>query len=110
MTFGEYQDSIKEFALYPAVGAHKWVYPALGLSSEAGEVLGKLKKIIRDKDGKIGPEERSALMAELGDVVWYLCQLATELDISMDLAAAANLRKLSDRKQRGVIQGSGDNR
>lgn len=87
---------------------HPIVYPTLGLVNEAGEVAGKIKKIFRDKGGQIGEEERQALKSELGDVLWYLAQICTELDLSMEEVAAYNLEKLFDRLERGVIRGDGD--
>lgn len=87
---------------------HPIVYPTLGLVNEAGEVAGKIKKIFRDKGGEIGEEERQALKSELGDVLWYLTQICTELDLTLEEVAAYNLEKLLDRLERGVIQGEGD--
>lgn len=89
---------------------HPIVYPTLGLVNEAGEVAGKVKKIFRDKGGVISPEDREALKSELGDVLWYLAQICTELDLSLEEVAAYNLTKLFDRLERGVIQGEGDDR
>jgi NTP pyrophosphatase (non-canonical NTP hydrolase) len=84
------------------------IYPTLGLTNEAGEVAGKIKKVFRDKDGVIGDADREALKAELGDVLWYLAQIATELDLSLDEIAQHNLDKLMSRQSRGVIGGDGD--
>lgn len=89
---------------------HPIVYPTLGLANEAGEVAGKIKKIFRDKDGVIGEAEREALKGELGDVLWYLAQICTELDLSLGEVAAANLDKLRSRQQRGTLYGDGDTR
>ena len=89
---------------------HPIVYPTLGLANEAGEVAGKIKKIFRDKGGVIGDAERDALKSELGDVLWYLAQICTELGLSLDEVAAANLEKLASRQARGTIQGEGDTR
>jgi NTP pyrophosphatase (non-canonical NTP hydrolase) len=86
------------------------IYPALGLTNEAGEVAGKIKKIFRDKGGVIGDAERDALKAELGDVLWYVAQVATELGLSLDEVAQHNLDKLLSRQARGTIQGDGDTR
>jgi NTP pyrophosphatase (non-canonical NTP hydrolase) len=83
----------------------QFIYPTLGLVNEAGEVAGKIKKIFRDKDGVIGAAEREALKAELGDVLWYLAQTCTELEISLEEVAESNLTKLLDRQARGKIQG-----
>lgn len=89
---------------------HPIVYPTLGLVNEAGELAGKVKKIFRDKGGQISPEDREALKYELGDVLWYLAQIATELDVSLQDVAEANLEKLFSRMERGTIRGEGDYR
>jgi NTP pyrophosphatase (non-canonical NTP hydrolase) len=109
MDFNDYQNKSRKTAKYPAIG-HPLIYPALGLVNEAGEVAGKIKKVFRDKDGQINEETRQALKAELGDVLWYIAQVATELDLSMDEIAEYNITKLYDRLERGRIQGEGDNR
>jgi NTP pyrophosphatase (non-canonical NTP hydrolase) len=109
MNFTDYQTKSRVTAKYPAIG-HAVIYPTLGLVNEAGEVAGKIKKVFRDKNGEITAETREALKAELGDVLWYLAQTCTELEISLDDVAEANLTKLLDRQARGKIQGDGDNR
>jgi NTP pyrophosphatase (non-canonical NTP hydrolase) len=109
MDFSDYQTKSRKTARYPAIG-HPVVYPALGLVNEAGEVAGKIKKVFRDKDGHISEETREALKAELGDVLWYIAQVATELNLSLDEIAEHNITKLYDRLERGKIQGDGDNR
>ncbi len=109
MDFSDYQTKSRKTAKYPAIG-HPVIYPTLGLVNEAGEVAGKIKKVFRDKDGQISDETRQALKAELGDVLWYLAQVATELNLSLDEIAEYNIVKLYDRLERGKIQGEGDNR
>jgi NTP pyrophosphatase (non-canonical NTP hydrolase) len=109
MDFREYQTQSRKTAGYPPIG-HPVIYPTLGLANEAGEVAGKVKKIFRDKGGVIGAAEREALKSELGDVLWYLAQVCTELDLSLDEVAEHNLKKLFDRLERGTIRGEGDNR
>ncbi len=89
---------------------HSIVYPTLGLTNEAGEVAGKIKKIFRDKDGKITEEDRQALKQELGDVLWYLTQICTELGLTLEDVAEANLVKLFSRLERNKIGGDGDTR
>ena len=89
---------------------HAIVYPTLGLVNEAGEVAGKIKKIFRDKDGVIDATDREALKQELGDVLWYFTQICTELHLTLEEVAAANLEKLLSRLARGVIGGDGDQR
>ena len=109
MNFTDYQTKSRVTAKYPAIG-HGVIYPTLGLVNEAGEVAGKIKKVFRDKDGHISEETRQALKAELGDVLWYLAQVSTELNLSLEEIAEYNLAKLLDRQARGKIKGDGDNR
>jgi NTP pyrophosphatase (non-canonical NTP hydrolase) len=109
MNFNDYQTQSRRTARYPSIG-HPVVYPTLGLTNEAGEVAGKIKKIFRDKAGEISLAEREALKGELGDVLWYLAQVCTELDISLDEVAGHNLEKLFSRLDRGRIGGEGDDR
>ncbi|MBX2998315.1 MAG: nucleoside triphosphate pyrophosphohydrolase family protein [Caldilineaceae bacterium] len=108
---------VEEFNTYQRESRRTWnlihtdhaiVYPTLGLVNEAGEVAGKVKKIFRDKNGLIGEEDRQALKGELGDVLWYLTQICTELDLTLAEVAAANLDKLFSRLERGKIGGEGD--
>lgn len=107
MTFDDYQRLSRRTASYPPIG-HAVIYPTLGLTNEAGEVAGKIKKVFRDKEGVITDADREALKAELGDVLWYLAQVATELDLSLDDIARHNLDKLMSRLERGAIGGDGD--
>jgi NTP pyrophosphatase (non-canonical NTP hydrolase) len=109
MKANEYQDRALETAIYPNQGSN-FAYPALGLAGEAGEVADKLKKVIRDNGGILTDAVRDAVAGELGDVLWYVSVLASEIDYSLDEIMAKNLAKLNSRKERGVISGSGDNR
>jgi NTP pyrophosphatase (non-canonical NTP hydrolase) len=109
MDFNDYQTKSGKTAKYPAIG-HPVIYPTLGLVNEAGEVAGKIKKVFRDKEGQINSETRHALKAELGDVLWYMAQVATELDLTLDEIAEYNIEKLYSRLERGKIKGDGDNR
>ena len=102
-TFDGYQDASESTAVYPKSSAVE--YLSLGLVSEAGEVAGKVKKALRD--GTFDPE---AVADELGDCLWYIAQMATELDFYLSDIAKHNLEKLKDRKERGVLGGSGDKR
>lgn len=111
LTFATYQTGASRTALYPGRDDERLApYPALGLAGEAGEVCEHVKKIIRDDDGHITDARRQALRKELGDVLWYVAALCSELDLDMADVAGANLAKLADRAERGVIQGSGDER
>lgn len=110
LTFNEYDKTAKKTAQYPEhLGL---VYTAFGLANEAGEVLGKLKKLIRDHDDfeTALAENREALIGELGDVLWYLSALSSEVGTSLEEVAKENNSKLLDRLARGKIKGSGDKR
>lgn len=109
MKLNEYQLLSRETAIYPVLGA-KIVYPALGLAGEAGEVVEKVKKLVRDTDGTITLAFQTALAKELGDVLWYVAQVATEAGLTLEEVASGNIHKLRDRKERGVLQGGGDDR
>jgi NTP pyrophosphatase (non-canonical NTP hydrolase) len=104
----EYQRRSRRTAMYPR---EAWLtYPALGLAGEAGEVAEHIKKAIRDDDGEVSDARREAMAKELGDVLWYVAQLATELDLDLGEIAEQNLAKLLSRQRRGVLSGSGDER
>lgn len=109
MDFQEYQKRAEETAEYPIIGA-RFVYPALGLANEAGEVAGKIKKIFRDDGGVVTPERLDSIKKELGDVLWYLAATSSSLGLSLEEVAELNLSRLQSRKERGVIHGDGDNR
>jgi NTP pyrophosphatase (non-canonical NTP hydrolase) len=109
MDFKTYQKKSRKTAIYPNVNKN-FIYPTLGLAGESGEVVNKIKKIIRDNNGKLNNEIRGDVEKELGDVLWYLTQLATELGLSLEKIAHKNLEKLYSRQKRGEIKGSGDNR
>ena len=104
-----YQEEAWETAIYPNKGNNLY-YPALGLAGEAGEVCNKIKKVMRDQDGIPTTEQKHEIAKELGDVLWYLATLATELDSHLGCIAEGNVQKLKDRQERGTLQGSGDNR
>ncbi len=109
MNFNEYQEAAGTTALYPERGRN-FTYPALGLAGESGEVCEKLKKVIRDHGGQLDDEVRAEVAKELGDVLWYVSQVAFEMGLSLQEIAEANIQKLASRKQRDQIHGSGDNR
>jgi len=109
MTFVEYQKQSRETAIYP----HKdnnLTYPVLGLAGEAGEICNKVKKIMRDNDGVMPSELYDDLANELGDVLWYVAAVASELNLDLDTIAINNIKRLIDRKKRNVLHGSGSNR
>ena len=109
MDFKTYQKKARETAQYPNLGSNN-IYPTLGLVGEAGEVAEKVKKVIRDKNGIFDEESIKAIKKELGDVLWYLSNLCTEFDLSLEEVALLNLEKLKLRAARGKISGSGDDR
>ena len=109
MDFNEYQEQSRRTAIYPDLGRN-FTYPALGLAGETGEVCEKIKKIIRDRQGLVDDAARIELAKELGDVLWYLAQLASELGLSLDGVARGNIEKLFSRMDRSRLHGSGDNR
>ena len=109
MDFSDYQQRSRVTAVYPGAGDNL-VYPTLGLAGEAGEVAEKVKKLIRDDAGVLSDERRAAIAKELGDVLWYVAQVATEAQLDLGEIAVENLRKLLSRQERGVLQGSGDDR
>lgn len=112
LSFTDYQLATANTAVYPEVGTGSLMaiaYCALGLG-ESGEVQGKVKKIMRDNGGIVTDEARKNIGKEIGDILWYCSQLASEADLSLEQIAQGNLDKLKDRLERGVLQGSGDDR
>ena len=110
MDFNEYQKKAIETALYP--DKYKIIYAAMGLTNEAGEVAGKVKKWLRgdDGDGEMSQERRMLLKEELGDVLWYVAVLAHDLGLDLNEIAQVNVEKLKSRKDRNVLKGDGDKR
>lgn len=84
-------------------------YDGLGLG-EAGEIQGKIKKIIRDEGGRITHEHVTEIKKELGDILWYVASMCDSLGIKMEDVATGNIEKLQSRRDRGTLHGSGDNR
>ena len=109
MNFETYQINARKTAIYPSLGSN-YVYPTLGLVGESGEVAEKVKKVIRDKNGVFDQEMLIGLKRELGDVLWYISNLCSELNFSLEDVAEENLKKLKKRSLEGNIKGSGDNR
>ena len=102
MSLGQYQSAAAKTAMYKH--NHKILYPALGLAGEAGEVANKVKKMLRDDN-----LDKNAIASEIGDVLWYAA-MSKDLNIELHDVAMKNLEKLYDRKERGTIQGDGDER
>lgn len=110
MQMNEYQILSAQTAIYPGRGGPIGLaYVGLGLG-EAGEVQGKIKKILRDNQGEVTGHARAAIGKELGDLLWYVAQACSELDLRLGDVARGNLAKLADREERGVLGGDGDDR
>lgn len=108
MNFTHYQTNARATAIYPH--DYEVVYPVLGLTGEAGEVAEKIKKQLRGGKSLHDEDFREAVVKELGDVLWYISNLASDLHVNLDDVARINLEKLAARKQNNTIQGDGDNR
>lgn len=87
-----------------------YVYPVMGLPEEAGEVVGKFAKAIRDEGGVISTERKESIVKELGDCLWFCAEIATLLNVSLEEVMNKNIDKLTSRLERGKIHGSGDDR
>ena len=109
MDFEQYQKLSEKTAINPNKD-NDWVYPALGLVGEAGEVAEKMKRVLREKGNQIDEETRAAIKKELGDVLWYTARLSPVLNLSLNDIAEENINKLTSRKNRNTLKGTGDNR
>ena len=107
--FDVYSDRARSYAFYPKRG-NNIEYTAIGLAEEVGEALGKIKKMIRDKGGVMIFDCRTSIKKDLGDALWYLDAMAFEAGLTLQEIADGNIEKLSDRKSRNALQGSGDDR
>lgn len=114
-TLDLYQTAAQEYAIYPG----GLVYPSMGLASEAGEVLSLVKKLARDEDMHLDieypdsllcPEKRAEIASEVGDCLYYLAMICTDIGYSLEEVADNNIQKLHSRWRRGKLSGSGDNR
>jgi NTP pyrophosphatase (non-canonical NTP hydrolase) len=123
LTFDTYQTQAETTAIYLDKVRAKYgdeipepVYKILGISyaanglGEVGEIQGKVKKLIRDAGGEISEDSIKEIGKEIGDVLWYVAAMCKELNLNMGEIAQGNLDKLKSRKERGVIEGAGDNR
>lgn len=127
-TFNAYQDFTKSLACYnedvwlefpieselggTAVLNLQYMYPVLALAEEAGEVAGKVAKYVR-KSASLEPDFgqlRTDVLKELGDVAYQLSEVARQFGFTLQEVIDANVSKLTDRQERGVLVGEGDNR
>lgn len=106
LNLDEFQDQCGNTVVYPNAGAN-YIYPVLGLVSESGEVADRVKRIERDDHGVVTEEKRREIAGELGDVLWYVAQVASEFKLSLDEIAAQNIAKLAGRQQRDTLHGFG---
>jgi NTP pyrophosphatase (non-canonical NTP hydrolase) len=106
MNWDEYQSFVVTSKKYDSSFAI--LYPVLGLASEAGEVAGKLKKTLRDFNGKIDEEQRNKLIDEISDVLWYVTACVDDLGFTLEELAEYNYTKISGRLRNGTIHGDGD--
>lgn len=120
MNFNEYQKKAQTTAQFPTdITLHvstyyenplPWIYPAIGLAGETGELLNKLKKVIRDNEGVITENMNMMIIDEIGDVMWYIAMLCNTLGYDMDIVMNRNVSKLAERMKNNTIKGNGDNR
>ena len=108
MELNTYQKTALETAIYPL--DKEIIYPALGLCGEAGEVAEKIKKVLRDGGSFNDPETITAIAKELGDVLWYISAIASDLGLTLNKVAWMNLDKLQKRRKDNKLKGSGDDR
>ena len=127
MTLNEYQHQAMTTCLPES---ENFSYMMLNLAAEVGEIADKVGKMIRKGQVKFDPDgdlemyfqgdteaetndalaREKELQKEAGDVLWQLSGLCSVMGWELDDIARQNLQKLADRKQRHVIDGSGDNR
>lgn len=106
--FERYQEFVNSMKIYPE--QYKTIYPALGLAGEAGEIAEKVKKVLRDNEGEWTDATKAAVLDELGDPLFYIAALADDLGYTLHQVMENNVSKLTSRKARGVLGGSGDDR
>ena len=110
MTFNEYQIEAEKTATYPrSTTKDALTYLGLGLTGEAGEVADKIKKWLR-VDYPLTPQKREEIILELGDQLWYISEIARELEYELQEVAEMNVKKLKDRQERNRLHGDGDYR
>lgn len=108
MKASDYQKIAVSTAIYPK--EYSVMYLSLGMCGEAGEVAEKVKKIYRDKQGKLSDDDKTALIKELGDVCWYIANIADELGVNLGDVMRANVKKILGRMENNTLHGAGDNR
>jgi len=107
MHLNEYADKARRTDFKTSIHGNDWLYYALGLVGETGEIAEKIKKAYRDNNGEI---DKELMKLEISDVLWYTAMLSEHLGFTLEEVAQANIKKLEDRMARGQIHGSGDKR
>lgn len=126
MTLNEYQERAMTTCM---PSCDNFAYMFLNLVGEVGEFASKIAKGIRKNKCQIGnfagdpniltacthtgsmtPEEKLEVRKELGDILWQLSGVCKVMGWTLEEVAEENLAKLASRKERGVIEGNGDNR
>lgn len=116
MTLNEYQQQAMTTCMETS---RNIPYMLFNLQGEVGELSSKVAKHIRkgelefnhnDMNHSMDVEQFSAIMDELGDVLWQVQGFASVMGWNLEDVARGNLQKLASRKQRNVIDGNGDKR
>jgi NTP pyrophosphatase (non-canonical NTP hydrolase) len=104
MSLNEYQSKAADFRIPTAPPEER----IMGLLEESGEVAAIFKRLLR---GDYGPDiAATKLFKELGDILWYVSQIAGDNDWTLEEVAKGNIEKLDSRKLRNLIVGTGDDR
>src|SRR5437762_9475646 len=99
MTLEEYQKLAHKTAL-PVKIEGSLTYPVLGLAGEIGELINKFKKIYRDDNGAVTEKKKAEILEELGDVLWYVSEIAGAFGASLEDVAKTNIEKLAARMEK----------
>lgn len=111
INFNDYQKNASVTAKYPQMGDFGgFMYCALGVAGEAGEMVNHVQKLMRDNQSEISSEFKEKIMKEMGDILWFMSQMCKEMDVDFSHVPTMNLEKLYDRMKRNKISGYGDNR
>jgi len=108
--FLEYQDKSMKTDTKVVINDNRIAFYALGIADEAGEVAGKIKKLIREKNSVLTEDYKKEIVKELGDVLWYMTQMCTYMNVSLEDVAKSSIEKIMSRQERGKLFGNGDNR
>ncbi len=103
-----FQKATAEFAVYPPEAAETYIF--FGLLAEAGEVADKIAKVARGDKPLDAAEFSEAMDKEMGDILWFISQYCNHTGTTLGALMELNIAKLTSRKERDVIKGSGDDR